>query len=70
MRLAYIFLRGEPAVWFKRVAQPRMYRWNKFRSSLERNFGRDGGLKNSKIAQMILVRVVLADVRMQAPQIY
>ena len=26
-------------MWFERAAQPRMYRWNKFRSSLERNFG-------------------------------
>ena len=34
-----MFLRGQPAVWFERAAQPRMYRWNKFRSSLERNFG-------------------------------
>ena len=34
-----MFLRAEPVVWFEHVAQPRMYRWNKFRSSLERNFG-------------------------------
>ena len=33
-----MFLRGEPAAWFERSAQPRIYRWNKFRSSLERNF--------------------------------
>ena len=26
-------------MWFERAAQPRMYRWNKFRSSLEENFG-------------------------------
>ena len=39
VRIAYLFLREEPAVWFERVAQPQMYRWNKFRSSLERNFG-------------------------------
>ena len=39
MRIAYLFLRGEPAVWFEHAAQPRMYMWNKFRSSLERNFG-------------------------------
>ena len=37
-----MFLRGEPTVWFKGAAQPRMYRWNKFRSSLERNFGSFG----------------------------
>ena len=34
-----MFLRGEPAIWFEHAAQPRMYRWNKFRSSLARNFG-------------------------------
>ena len=34
-----MFLRGEPAVWFECAVQPRMYRWNKFRSYLERNFG-------------------------------
>ena len=39
VRIACLFLKGEPDVWFKRVTQPRMYRWNKFRSSLERNFG-------------------------------
>ena len=26
-------------MWFECVAQPQLYRWNKFRSSLERNFG-------------------------------
>ena len=26
-------------MWFERAAQPHLYRWNKFRSSLERNFG-------------------------------
>ena len=39
VRIACLFLRGEPAMWFERVSQSRMYRWNKFRSSLERNFG-------------------------------
>ena len=39
MKIACMFLRGEPAVWFEQAAQPRLYRWNKFRSSLERNFG-------------------------------
>ena len=39
VRIAYLFLRGEPTVWFEHAAQPRMYRWNKFRSSLKRNFG-------------------------------
>ena len=33
--IACMFLRGEPAVWFERVVQPHLYRWNKFRSSLE-----------------------------------
>ena len=36
VRIACLFRRGEPAVWFEHTAQPRMYRWNKFRSSLER----------------------------------
>ena len=40
--IAYMFLRGEPAAWFERAVQPRLYRWNKFRSSLERNFGSFG----------------------------
>ena len=42
VKIACMFLRGEPAVWFERAAHPRMYRWNKFRSSLERNFGSIG----------------------------
>ena len=33
-----MFLRGEPIVWIGRVAQLRMYRLNKFRSLLQRNF--------------------------------
>ena len=40
--IAYMFLREEPATWFERVVQPHIYRWNKFRSSLERNFGSFG----------------------------
>ena len=40
--IACIFLIGEPAVWFEHVVQPRLYRWNKFKSSLERNFGSFG----------------------------
>ena len=39
VRIAYLFLRGEPVVWFEHAAQPRICRWNKFRCSLERNFG-------------------------------
>ena len=37
-----MFLRGEPASWFECAVQPHLYRWNKFRSSLERNFGSFG----------------------------
>ena len=37
-----MFLRGEPAAWFERVVQLHLYRWNKFRSSLERSFGSFG----------------------------
>ena len=39
VRVTCLFLRGEPTVWFEWAAQPQLYRWNKFRSSLERNFG-------------------------------
>ena len=42
VEIACMFLRGEPTVWIERVAQPPMYRWNEFRSSLERNFGSFG----------------------------
>ena len=37
-----MFLRGEPAAWFEHAVQSLMYMWNKFRSSLERNFGSFG----------------------------
>ena len=40
--IACMFFRGEPAAWFERAVQPRIYRWNKFRSLLERNFGSFG----------------------------
>ena len=40
--IACMFLRGEPVVWFERAVQPHLYRWNKFRFSLERNFGSFG----------------------------
>ena len=40
--IACMFLRGEPATWFVRAVQPHLYRWNKFRPSLERNFGSFG----------------------------
>ena len=39
VKVACLFFRGAPAAWFERVAEPRIYQWNKFRSSLERNFG-------------------------------
>ena len=42
VKIACMFLRGEPIAWFEHSAQPRMYRWNKFRTSLERNFGSFG----------------------------
>ena len=37
-----MFFRGDPAAWFEGAAQPHLYRWNKLRSSLERNFGSFG----------------------------
>ena len=37
-----MFLKGKPATWFERAVQPYLYRWNKFRSSLEINFGSFG----------------------------
>ena len=30
VKIAYMFLRGEPVEWFERAVQPRMYRWKKF----------------------------------------
>ena len=42
VKISCMFLRGEPAAWFERAVQPRMYRWNKFISSLERTFGSFG----------------------------
>ena len=42
VKIACLFLRGEPAAWFECVVEPRMFRCNKFRSSLERNFGSFG----------------------------
>ena len=41
--------RGEPSMWFELAAQPRLYRWNKFRSSLETNFGSFGAKWESGI---------------------
>ena len=36
--IACMFLIGEPAAWFERAVQPHIYKWNKFKSSLEKNF--------------------------------
>ena len=36
--IACMFLRGGPTACFDAVAQPRLYRWNKFKSPLERTF--------------------------------
>ena len=38
VKVAYMFLRGEPVVWIEHVAQLRMYRWNKSRPLLQRSF--------------------------------
>ena len=51
VKIASLFLRGELAIWFERVAEPRMYRWNKFRSSLERNFGSFGADWESRMVK-------------------
>ena len=40
--IACMFFMGTPAVWFETVAEPYLYRWNNFRSSLEINFGSFG----------------------------
>ena len=37
--IACIFLRREPIAWFERAVQAYLYRLNKFRSLLKRNFG-------------------------------
>ena len=37
--IACIFFRGIHAIWFETATQTHLYGWNKFRSSLERNFG-------------------------------
>ena len=51
VKVACLFLRGALAAWFERVAEPQMYRWNKFRSSLERNFGSFGADWESKMVK-------------------
>ena len=40
--IACMFFRGNPVAWFQRAVQRCLYRWNKFRSLLERNFGSFG----------------------------
>ena len=40
--IACMFLRGELVALFEHAFQPHIYKWNKFRSSLERNFGSFG----------------------------
>ena len=39
VKIACMFLRGASAMWFEVACSPCLYRWNKFRSSIERNFG-------------------------------
>ena len=39
LKIACMFLKGAPAMWFDAACLPHLYRWNKFRSSIERNFG-------------------------------
>ena len=51
VEIACMFLRGELTVWIDHVAQPRMYRWNEFRSSLERNFGSFGADWESRMVK-------------------
>ena len=38
VKIACTFLRGAPVIWFEVARSPHLYRWNKFRSFLERNF--------------------------------
>ena len=74
VEIAYMFMMGEPALWVEHVGQLRMYRWNKFRSLLERSFRSLGADWDRRMINQFwnstddLVRVVLADVRAQAPQ--
>ena len=71
--IACMFLRGEFAAWFEHAVQSRIYRWNKFKFSLEGNFRSFGAdlerkwLKSLRIILMILVRVTLVDVRVHVP---
>ena len=36
VKIAYMFLRGAPTIWFEVACSPCLYRWSKFRSSIER----------------------------------
>ena len=51
VKVACLFLRRKPAAWFERVAQPRMYRWNKFQSFLEKNFRSFGANWDSRMVK-------------------
>ena len=51
VRITCLFLRGKPATWFERVTQPQRYQWNKFWSSLERNFGSFGADWDSRMVK-------------------
>ena len=73
--IACMFLRGEPAAWFEHAVQPYLYRWNKFRSLLEINFGSFSTdwerrmIKEFGNYTEIPVMEVLADMRVQVPLI-
>ena len=49
MPITCMFLRGGPAVWFETIAKPQLYKWNNFRSALERTFGGFGALWESRM---------------------
>ena len=38
VKIACMFLRGAPTIWFEAARLPHLYIWNKCRSSIERNF--------------------------------
>ena len=75
VKVACLFLRGAPAAWFERVAEPRitdgislgpLWRGTLGASVLT---GRVGWLKSLGTAPRILVRVALVAVRVQAPRV-
>ena len=59
VKVACMFWRGEPTVWFEHAAQPHMYRWNKFRSYLERNFRSLGANWESRMVKEFENSIVL-----------